>query len=158
MTMDDIYIPTEIWEYILLYLPMPSARRTCKLFHEIEMRINDYRLSLCLDKYEYVFDAVRERDWYSMRIMMYKIPFYYEYDSDSNHDPICSIAYTAITDRNDYMVEFLCKKHQYGKEYISAHPDDEDLVIEQYKDYIIRYNHPNIENDLMDIDENLDIE
>lgn len=61
--MTDIFVPKEIWEHILLFLPLPSASRVCHLFLEIEEEIFDVRRRRHPPIEEYYPIQYNHRDW-----------------------------------------------------------------------------------------------
>lgn len=123
MEVHSIYVPDEIWEYILSYLPLPSTKRVCKYLYTIETKVNDMRLCRCMSIYDSIGSTIVSRDWYSMRLML------------SVHDltpyVISTITYQVIASGDRGILEVMKRNHPIYPIYCRSD-------ISSFIDYIVR--------------------
>ena len=80
------YLPYEIWEIILSYLPYPSLSRVCQMFQDIDDSLHDMRIDALEKKHKCVDSHMSDDDYEDMVMMIRSCQF-----EIKNHRFICRI-------------------------------------------------------------------
>lgn len=70
--MMDVYIPEEIWRYILSYLPLPYTSRCCSLLYDLEKYLDDERYKIYTRRYPNIDKAIDNRNWDIVRFLIHR--------------------------------------------------------------------------------------